>query len=80
MAASGLTEKTNFADNRHVIAATEYALAIREQLQYVNAHCFNNFQMRIGWWNKSSSIEDLLLVKSRQSQTYCYLKQKHPKI
>lgn len=49
MAASGLTEKTNFADNRHVIAATEYALAIREQLQYVNAHCFNNFQMRIGW-------------------------------
>lgn len=48
MAASGLTEKTSYADNQHVLAIVEYALAIRDQLQYVNVHCFNNFQMRIG--------------------------------
>ncbi|KAL4222848.1 Adenylate cyclase type 5 [Mactra antiquata] len=48
MAASGLTPETSFADNLHVVALTEFALAMQEQLRSVNEHSFNNFKMRIG--------------------------------
>ena len=32
----------------HVDAMAKYALRIRQQLNYVNEHSFNNFQIRIG--------------------------------
>ncbi|XP_071108641.1 adenylate cyclase type 5-like [Haliotis cracherodii] len=48
MAASGLTPETQFPDMTHVIAISDYAIAIRSQLQYVNQHSFNNFKMRVG--------------------------------
>ena len=49
MAASGLTEETTYADMRHVCAVADFAFAIRDQLQYVNEHSWNNFKLRIGW-------------------------------
>ncbi|XP_060607849.1 adenylate cyclase type 6-like [Ruditapes philippinarum] len=48
MAASGLTPETSFNDMSHVVALTEYAFSIQEQLRSVNEHSFNNFKMRIG--------------------------------
>ncbi|CAD5126566.1 DgyrCDS14661 [Dimorphilus gyrociliatus] len=48
MVASGLTESTNYKDMSHVVAVTEYAFAIKRQLEYVNEHSFNNFMMKIG--------------------------------
>lgn len=48
MAASGLTPETSYANNLHVVALTEFALAMQEQLRSVNEHSFNNFKMRIG--------------------------------
>jgi len=33
---------------RHVTAMADYALKLREQLQEVNEHSFNNFRIRIG--------------------------------
>ncbi|XP_068618932.1 adenylate cyclase type 6 [Battus philenor] len=49
MAASGLTEATrDLVGYRHVTAMADYALRLREQLQYVNEHSFNNFRIRIG--------------------------------
>ena len=35
-------------NNQHVDAMAKYALRIRQQLNYVNEHSFNNFQIRIG--------------------------------
>ena len=32
----------------HVTAMADYALRLREQLDYVNEHSFNNFKIRIG--------------------------------
>jgi len=49
MTASGLvTTDPSTQDNHHVLAVVEFALAIRSQLQVVNVHSFNNFQLRIG--------------------------------
>jgi len=48
MAASGLTVDSSYADMSHVVALTEYAFAIKDQLRQVNEHSFNNFKMRIG--------------------------------
>ena len=48
MAASGLTEKTNLPDLRHVQAVSDYAFALRRQLECVNQHSWNNFKMKIG--------------------------------
>ena len=48
MAASGLADQTSTIDNMHVEAMAMYALRIREQLNYVNEHSFNNFKIRIG--------------------------------
>ncbi|XP_045169674.2 adenylate cyclase type 5-like [Mercenaria mercenaria] len=48
MAASGLTPETSYEDMSHVVALTEYAFTIQEQLRSVNQHSFNNFKMRIG--------------------------------
>ena len=35
-------------NNMHVDAMAKYALRIRQQLNYVNEHSFNNFKIRIG--------------------------------
>lgn len=35
-------------DLKHVTAMADFALRIKEQLEYVNQHSFNNFRMRIG--------------------------------
>lgn len=35
-------------DLKHVTAMADFALRIREQLEYVNEHSFNNFRIRIG--------------------------------
>ncbi|CAB3253389.1 unnamed protein product [Arctia plantaginis] len=49
MAASGLTAATrDLHGYRHVTAMADYALRLREQLQYVNEHSFNSFRIRIG--------------------------------
>ncbi|XP_025829382.1 adenylate cyclase type 6 [Agrilus planipennis] len=49
MAASGLTQQTcDMKDFKHVTAMADYALRIREQLNVVNEHSFNNFRIRIG--------------------------------
>ncbi|XP_048004366.1 adenylate cyclase type 6-like [Leguminivora glycinivorella] len=49
MAASGLTATTrDLRGYRHVTAMADYALRLREQLQYVNEHSFNSFRIRIG--------------------------------
>ncbi|KAL0851842.1 hypothetical protein ABMA28_000142 [Loxostege sticticalis] len=49
MAASGLTAATrDLRGFRHVTAMADYALRLREQLQYVNEHSFNSFRIRIG--------------------------------
>ncbi|XP_059489489.1 adenylate cyclase type 5 [Neocloeon triangulifer] len=49
MAASGLTEEScDLINFTHVTAMADYALRIREQLEYVNEHSFNHFKIRIG--------------------------------
>lgn len=49
MAASGLTKATcDMKDMKHLTAMADYALRIKEQLNYVNEHSFNNFRIRIG--------------------------------
>ncbi|KAF2368726.1 Adenylyl cyclase class-3/4/guanylyl cyclase [Trinorchestia longiramus] len=48
MAASGLTKTTcDLKDYSHVTAMAQFALRLREQLEYVNEHSFNNFKIRI---------------------------------
>lgn len=57
MGASGLTPETNYSDMSHVVAMAEFAFSIRDLLQNVNQHSFNNFKMRVGkrenFWSKS---------------------------
>ena len=48
MAASGLTEQTNYSDMRHVTAVADYAMALKQQLESVNEHSFNTFKLRVG--------------------------------
>ncbi|XP_077301910.1 adenylate cyclase type 6 [Arctopsyche grandis] len=49
MAASGLTQETrDMLGFGHVTAMADYALRIRELLNNVNEHSFNNFRIRIG--------------------------------
>ncbi|XP_050693958.1 adenylate cyclase type 5-like isoform X4 [Eriocheir sinensis] len=49
MAAAGLTKATRDLKNfNHVTAMADYALRLRDQLEYVNEHSFNNFKIRIG--------------------------------
>lgn len=43
-----LTKATCMKDMQHVTAMADYALRIKEQLNYVNEHSFNNFRIRIG--------------------------------
>ena len=45
---SGLADQSSTIDNNHVEAMASYAIRIREQLNYVNEHSFNNFKIRIG--------------------------------
>ena len=48
----------------HVTAMADYALRLREQLEYVNEHSFNNFKIRIGNFKffYYGSIYKILLV------------------
>ncbi|XP_078622020.1 adenylate cyclase type 5-like isoform X2 [Branchiostoma floridae x Branchiostoma japonicum] len=49
MAASGLTEKTCDLDSKaHVLALSNFAMRLMDQIQYINEHSFNNFKLRIG--------------------------------
>ena len=48
MCASGLTEQTNLPDMSHVVNMAEYAMRLKQQMEYVNKHSFNNFKLRIG--------------------------------
>ncbi|KAG0726896.1 Adenylate cyclase type 6 [Chionoecetes opilio] len=49
MAAAGLTQATrDLKTFGHVTAMADYALRLRDQLEYVNEHSFNNFKIRIG--------------------------------
>ena len=46
---TGLTKASCDLKNfSHVTAMADYALRLREQLEYVNEHSFNNFKIRIG--------------------------------
>ena len=44
----GLADQVCTVNNMHVDAMAKYALRIRQQLNYVNEHSFNNFKIRIG--------------------------------
>ena len=44
----GLADQACTVNNMHVDAMAKYALRIRQQLNYVNEHSFNNFKIRIG--------------------------------
>ena len=35
-------------ENHHLVALTDYALAMKERLTEVNRHSFNNFKLRVG--------------------------------
>jgi len=50
MTAAGLvdTDALLSQDNHHVLSTVEFAFAMKSQLQVVNVHSFNNFQLRIG--------------------------------
>jgi len=49
MAASGLTAATcDLRNKSHVAALADFALDLMDQLNYINEHSFNHFQMRIG--------------------------------
>ncbi|XP_022249771.1 adenylate cyclase type 5-like isoform X2 [Limulus polyphemus] len=49
MAASGLTSaSTDLASHSHITAMADFAIRLRDQLDYVNEHSFNNFKIRIG--------------------------------
>ena len=61
----GLTKATCDMKNfNHVTAMADYALRLREQLEYVNEHSFNNFKIRIGNFKffYYGSIYKILLV------------------
>ncbi len=45
---AGLADQASIVNNMHVDAMAKYALRIRQQLNYVNEHSFNNFKIRIG--------------------------------
>jgi len=49
MAASGLTNQTTDEIHfKHVTAMANFAFRLKDQLNYVNEHSFNNFQLRAG--------------------------------
>ncbi|XP_076319846.1 adenylate cyclase type 5-like [Tachypleus tridentatus] len=49
MAASGLTSASTDLDSQtHITAMADFAIRLKEQLDYVNEHSFNNFKIRIG--------------------------------
>lgn len=49
MAASGLTASTvDMTNYSHVTRLADFALRLKDQLDYVNIHSFNNFKIRVG--------------------------------
>lgn len=50
MAVSGLNPSTQEDEDQysHLTALTDFALAMKERLDEVNRHSFNNFQLRVG--------------------------------
>ncbi|XP_042905332.1 adenylate cyclase type 5 isoform X2 [Parasteatoda tepidariorum] len=49
MAASGLTSSTvDLTNYNHVTKMADFALRLKDQLDYVNMHSFNNFKIRVG--------------------------------
>ncbi|KAK3108058.1 hypothetical protein FSP39_000441 [Pinctada imbricata] len=48
MAASGLQPQVGTSAMKHVVDLVEYVFAIRNQLEHVNQHSFNNFKLRVG--------------------------------
>ncbi|KAF8770565.1 adenylate cyclase type 5-like [Argiope bruennichi] len=49
MAASGLTASTvDLVNYTHVTRMADFALRLKDQLDYVNVHSFNNFKIRVG--------------------------------
>uniref|UniRef100_A0A671EHI6 Adenylate cyclase type 6 n=1 Tax=Rhinolophus ferrumequinum TaxID=59479 RepID=A0A671EHI6_RHIFE len=49
MAASGLNASTYDQVGRsHITALADYAMRLMEQMEHINEHSFNNFQMKIG--------------------------------
>lgn len=50
MAASGLNpdEKTGHDDLEHLCALVDFAIAMKQRLEEVNVHSYNNFHLRVG--------------------------------
>lgn len=49
MAASGLTaDSVDLTNHSHVTRMADFALRLKDQLDYVNVHSFNNFKIRVG--------------------------------
>ena len=49
LSVTGLTKSSCDLQNfTHVTAMAHFAIKLREQLEYVNEHSFNNFKLRIG--------------------------------
>ena len=55
MAASGLSpdrDPSNPDIWSHLCSLAEFALAMKETIEKINIHSFNNFRLRIGEWGK----------------------------
>ena len=48
MAASGVSKTTCYQNMRHVTELADFAFALKNQIEDVNTHSYNNFKMRIG--------------------------------
>ncbi|XP_054644098.1 adenylate cyclase type 5 isoform X3 [Dunckerocampus dactyliophorus] len=79
MAASGLNDSTyDKAGRSHIRALADYAMRLMDQMKYINEHSFNNFKMKIGQMNSSSSSnqqsitnQDLLILRPQHGSCCC---------
>ena len=69
---SGLADQSSTIDNNHVEAMASYAIRIREQLNYVNEHSFNNFKIRIGIKIKLKFEGGFIIKKQNRSKIHTY--------
>ncbi len=73
MAASGLSGEEIEGNNDHVLALTDFALEIREQLQFINEHSFNSFEIRIGRESLRHSAGIVKMILRITTQNFKFL-------
>jgi len=68
MCVTGLTEEScDLINFSHVTAMADFAFRLREQLENVNEHSFNNFKIRIG---KKNALVETKTETSKQNFGY----------